>query len=154
MSFWKPFKDAMNDLQLGDAALSASVVLPWTVRLRRHCAAVNVKPVLTEIASVCVQRLDELMSPISLRSNSIHMLYKVATFLSLKLQQLKMLVENEKQCVINAVKEMADDLGLHVTVGDDDHEVPAKRAIFHEFQEGAHLGTMESSISIFLYSEI
>lgn len=59
--------------------------------------------ILAEIASPCVQRLDELMSPKSLAPNGIHILYKIATFLMPKLRQLKMMDDNERQAVIYAI---------------------------------------------------
>ncbi|ROL03914.1 Transposable element Hobo transposase [Anabarilius grahami] len=61
VTFLKPFKDATNDLESDNTALSASLVLPWSVKLRIHCEAARTDCILSEIASTCLQRLDELI---------------------------------------------------------------------------------------------
>lgn len=104
----KPFKDTTNDLESDNTALSASLVL----KLRNHCEEATTDCILAEMPSTCVQRLDELMSPKSLAPNEIHMLYKIATFLTPKLHQLKKMDDNKGQAVIQAVKVLVGELGF------------------------------------------
>ncbi|KAG1946689.1 hypothetical protein F2P79_013260 [Pimephales promelas] len=134
VAFLKPFKDATNDLESDNMALSAALVLPWSVKLREHCEVAKADPLLNAIRSACVQRLDELLSPSNLAPNGINMLYKVATFLTPKLRQLKMVDENERQYVTEAVKELIEDLGFHVQA-EENSEPPPKKVTFRDFEE-------------------
>ncbi|KAL1259279.1 hypothetical protein QQF64_009856 [Cirrhinus molitorella] len=148
VTFLKPFKDATNDLESDNTALSASLVLPWSVKLRNHCEAAMTDCILSEIASTCVQRLDELMSPKSLAPTGIHMLYKIATFLTPKLRQLKMIDDHERQAVIHAVKVLVDELGFDEN-REENLPPPAKKSAFKDFAEWEDADdTMDSDVSI------
>ncbi len=126
VSFLKPFKEATDDLETDNTAPSASLVLPWSVRLIEHCTSATKDPLLSEIATVCVTRLKELLSTDSTSLHSVHMLYKIATFLTPNLRGLKMLDEIGRQEVIQGVKEMIEDLKFD-THDEDVEPTPAKR---------------------------
>lgn len=148
VTFLKPLKDATNDLESDNTALSASLVLPWSVKLRNHCKETMTDCILAEIASTCVQRLDKLMSPKRLAPNGIHMLYKIATFLTPKLCQLKMMDDKEKQAVIRAVKVLVGVLGFDEN-REENLPPPAKKSAFHDFAEWEDAdNTMDSDVSI------
>lgn len=122
VSFLKPFKEATDDLETDNTTPSASLVLPWSVRLIEHCTSATKDPLLSEIATVCVKWLKELLSTDSTSPHSVHMLYRIATFLTPNLQSLKMLDERGRQEVMQGVKEMIED-----THGEDVEPTPAKR---------------------------
>lgn len=105
---------------------SASLVLPWSVRLIEHCTSATKDPLLSEIATICVKQLKELLSTDSTLPNSVHMLYRIATFLTPNLWSLKMLDERVRQEVIQGVKEIIEDLKFD-THGEDVEPTPAKR---------------------------
>ncbi|KAL4009128.1 hypothetical protein ACER0C_002980 [Sarotherodon galilaeus] len=127
VSFLKPFKEATDDLETDNTAPSASLVLPWSVRLIEHCTSATKDPLLSEIATVCVTRLKELLSADSTSSHSVHMLYKIATFLTPNLRGLRMLDERGRQNVIQGVKEMIEDLKFDHAHDEDVEPTPAKR---------------------------
>lgn len=77
VSFLKPFKEATDDLETDNTTPSASLVLPRSVRLIEHCTSATKDPLLSEIATVCVKRLKELLSTDSTLPNSVHMLYRI-----------------------------------------------------------------------------
>ena len=55
VAFLKLFKDATNDLESDNCTPSASLPLPWSVRLIEHCQAASLEPLLSEVAScVCL----------------------------------------------------------------------------------------------------
>uniref|UniRef100_A0A3P9DLA7 HAT C-terminal dimerisation domain-containing protein n=1 Tax=Maylandia zebra TaxID=106582 RepID=A0A3P9DLA7_9CICH len=109
VSFLKPFKEATDDLETDNTAPSASLVLPWSVRLIEHY---------------------------STSSHSVHMLYKIATFLTPNLRGLRMLDERGRQNVIQGVKEMIDDLKFDHAHDEDVEPTPAKRpTVLHKFSD-------------------
>uniref|UniRef100_A0A3P9CWV5 HAT C-terminal dimerisation domain-containing protein n=1 Tax=Maylandia zebra TaxID=106582 RepID=A0A3P9CWV5_9CICH len=136
VSFLKPFKEATDDLETDNTAPSASLVLPWSVRLIEHCTSATKDPLLSEIATVCVTRLKELLSADSTSSHSVHMLYKIATFLTPNLRGLRMLDERGRQNVIQGVKEMIEDLKFDHAHDEDVEPTPAKRpTVLHKFSD-------------------
>lgn len=136
VSFLKPFKEATDDLETDNTAPSASLVLPWSVRLIEHCTSATKDPLLSEIATVCVTRLKELLSADSTSSHSVHMLYKIATFLTPNLRGLRMLDERGRQNVIQGVKEMIEDLKFDHAHDEDVEPKPAKRpTVLHKFSD-------------------
>lgn len=140
VAFLKPFKDATNDLESDNTALSAALVLPWSVKLREHCEVAKADPLLSAIASACAQRLDALLSPSHLVPNGIAMLYKVATFLTPKLRHLRMINANERQYVMEAVKEMSEELGFDVQTDESAEPPPPKKVAFRGFEEWEDVG--------------
>ena len=79
VDFLKVFKEATNELE-GDNA-SASFALPWSIKLIEHCQAHLTSPLLSEVAKVCVSRLQELMGTSTYTPNkSLHMLYRYVCF--------------------------------------------------------------------------
>lgn len=148
MTFLKPFKDATNDLESDNTALSASLVLPWSVKLRIHCEAARTDCILSEIASTCLQRLDELMLPKNSAPNGIHMLYKIGTFLTPKLRQLKMIDDNERQAVIHAVKVLVDEMGFDEDNTEENLQPPPAKRTLQDFAEWEDADdTMDSEVS-------
>uniref|UniRef100_A0AAZ1XG43 HAT C-terminal dimerisation domain-containing protein n=1 Tax=Oreochromis aureus TaxID=47969 RepID=A0AAZ1XG43_OREAU len=136
VSFLKPFKEATDDLETDNTAPSASLVLPWSVRLIENCTSATKDPLLSEIATVCVTRLKELLSADSTSSHSVHMLYKIATFLTPNLRGLRMLDERGRQNVIQGVKEMIEDLKFDHAHDEDVEPTPAKRpTVLHKFSD-------------------
>uniref|UniRef100_A0A3B1IVY8 HAT C-terminal dimerisation domain-containing protein n=1 Tax=Astyanax mexicanus TaxID=7994 RepID=A0A3B1IVY8_ASTMX len=142
VSFLKPFKDATNDLESDSSTLSGSLVLPWVLAI----------PALTEVASVCVRRLNELMSTDNSAPNAVHRLYRVATFLTPKLRHLKMLDNYARADVMNAVKELIANLMFESK--NDEPQPPAKRAHFREFEEWEDKGSMAKDGTTTAESEI
>lgn len=135
VSFLQPFKEATDDLETDNTAPSASLVLPWSVRLIEHCTSATKDPLLSKIATVCVTRLKELLSTDSILLHSVHMLYKIATFLTPNLRGLKMLDERGRQDVIQEVKEMIEDLKFD-THDEDIEPTPAKRpTVYYKFSD-------------------
>lgn len=49
VAFLKLFKDATNDLESDNSTPSASLPLPWSVRLIEHCQAASLEPLLSEV---------------------------------------------------------------------------------------------------------
>ncbi|KAL2095497.1 hypothetical protein ACEWY4_010216 [Coilia grayii] len=147
VAFLKPFKDAANDLESDNTALSAALVLPWSVKLKvEHCEVAKADPRLNVIASACAQRLDELLSPCSLVPNGINMLYKIATFLTPKLRHLRMIDANERQQVTEAVKELTEEMGFHFETGENAEPPPPKKVTFRDFEEWEDVGAMGADL--------
>ncbi|KAG9277849.1 zinc finger BED domain-containing protein 1-like [Astyanax mexicanus] len=146
VSFLKPFKDATNDLESDSSTLSGSLVLPWSVKLMMHCTDAVAIPALTEVASVCVRRLNELMSTDNSAPNAVHRLYRVATFLTPKLRHLKMLDNYARADVMNAVKELIANLMFESK--NDEPQPPAKRDKGSMAKDGTT--TAESEINDYL----
>uniref|UniRef100_A0A3B1J960 HAT C-terminal dimerisation domain-containing protein n=1 Tax=Astyanax mexicanus TaxID=7994 RepID=A0A3B1J960_ASTMX len=146
VSFLKPFKDATNDLESDSSTLSGSLVLPWSVKLMMHCTDAVAIPALTEVASVCVRRLNELMSTDNSAPNAVHRLYRVATFLTPKLRHLKELDNYARADVMNAVKELIANLMFESK--NDEPQPPAKRDKGSMAKDGTT--TAESEINDYL----
>lgn len=103
VAFLKLFKEATNDLESENSSPNASLALPWSVRLLEHCQAASLEPLLSEVASVCVSRLEELMGTSDTSANPLHMIYRIATFLTPKMQLLRMLCPDARDDVIRGV---------------------------------------------------
>ncbi|MEQ2176890.1 hypothetical protein GOODEAATRI_032839 [Goodea atripinnis] len=73
----------------------------WSIPLTDHCQAASQHPLHSEVAKVCISHLLELMDS---NTTSPHMLYKIATLPTSKLQQLRMLDPNRKDQVINCME--------------------------------------------------
>ncbi|KAK7886829.1 hypothetical protein WMY93_026450 [Mugilogobius chulae] len=114
VAFLKVFKDATNDLESDNCTTSASLVLPWSVTLQEHCQAAVQDPLLSEVAQVCVARLQELLSASNTTDKSLHMIYRVATMLTPKLRQLRMLDAHGRDQVMKGAKEIMQHMKLDV----------------------------------------
>lgn len=74
------------DLESENSSPSASLALPWSVRHLEHCQAASLEPVLSEVASVCASCLEEVMGTSDTSANPLHMIYRIATFLTPKMR--------------------------------------------------------------------
>lgn len=99
VAFLKLFKDATNDLE-SSTNPSASLPLPWSVRLIEHCQAASLEPLLSEVANVCASRLEELMGTSDTSAFPLHMMYRIATLLTPKMRLLRMLPPDARDEVV------------------------------------------------------
>ncbi|RXN27448.1 N-acetylneuraminate lyase [Labeo rohita] len=58
VAFLKLFKEATNDLESDNSTPSASLPLPWSVKLIEHCQAAMLESLLSGVANVCASRLE------------------------------------------------------------------------------------------------
>ena len=103
VDFLKKFKEATNELE-GNNCTTAPLALPWSIKLVEHCQAQTTSPLLSEVAKVCISRLQELMGTSTYTPNkSLHMLFRMATFLTPKLRLLRMLGPDARDDVVKSM---------------------------------------------------
>ena len=103
VKFLQKFKEATNLLE-GNNDITASLALPWSIKLIEHCQEHTTSPLLSEVAKVCVSRLLELMGTSTYAPNkSLHMLFRIATFLKPKLRLLRMLGPDARDDVVRSM---------------------------------------------------
>ncbi|KAJ8351976.1 hypothetical protein SKAU_G00234520 [Synaphobranchus kaupii] len=102
VAFLKLFKDATNDLESDNSAPSVSLALPWSIRLIEHCQAHAASPLLSEVAKVCASHLEELMGTSDTSAKPLHMMYRIATFLTPKMRLLRMLGPDARDDVVKS----------------------------------------------------
>ncbi|XP_056102454.1 uncharacterized protein LOC130081774 [Rhinichthys klamathensis goyatoka] len=128
VAFLKLFKEATNDLESDNSTPSASLPLPWSVKLIEHCQAAMLEPLLSGVADVCASRLEELMGTSNTSALPLHMMYRIATLLTPKMRMLRMLPPDEKDDVVKGAKEIIQKMQFHLGPATaEDEPPPAKK---------------------------
>ncbi|CAM4558674.1 unnamed protein product [Leuciscus chuanchicus] len=98
----------------------------------KHCQAASLEPVLSEVTSVCASHLEELMGTSGTSANPLHMIYRIAMFLTPKMRQLRMVCPDARDEVVKGAKEIILKMRFDQVLSPAEEPPPAKKQSFSD----------------------